>query len=446
MYRGNFPALRSLVTLFALICVSWSPATSLASSPGGPEEASEERRGHSNRVGPGLYRLQGTDPELPDDDLRPLRSLIGNATFVGLGESDHTNGSFYEMKHRVFRFLVEKMHFRAFGFETPWVEAELAREYVETCQGSSLDALRSLFAVWESTETLALLEWMCQWNQEHPRDPVHFYGFDIQNFGSLNTDPLLEFLDRLGYGEGDPLTEGIQACDGAETIYFPDQLYPEALYEQCQAALSATAELFEQDKRAIIRATSRQDLAWARVHLVSAQSWQEEIFFIDSDFFRSYAARDRGMAFVAAAIRKIRFPHARVALWGHNGHVIKNGPSADNGLTTMGTFLDEAFGRRYVSLALAAFETYFEWPWIGLCGGPFFFFGLNPVEPLLQATGESALLVDFDPRGNRPSFFAPDTAYSIGGIGGIPEDHFDGMIYLEVARAMDPLFNAPTCP
>ena len=442
MLDRKLPSLRSAVAVFALAAATGLPAPAPASDFAGPGES----RGHGFPVGPGLYRLHGTDPALPYDDLKPLRRIIGHARIVGLGESVHTNGSFYEMKHRLFRFLVEEMRFRAFGFESPWVDAELAREYVESCQGSSTAAVSSLFRVWRSTETLALLEWMCRWNQEHPRDPVHFYGFDIQNSGDQNTGPLLVFLARLGYGEGDPLVEGIQACDGAELTYFPDQPYPEELYQQCQSALSATAELFEESRREIIRATSRDDVAWARIHLVSAQSWQELIFFLASDFHRAYAARDQGMAFVAAAIRDIRFPRARVALWAHNGHINKNGPDASNGLTTMGTFLDEAFGRFYVSLALAAYETYLEWPWIDRCGGPFFLFGSNPVEPLLQATGESALLVDFDPRGQRPGFFTPGIEYSVGGLGGLPEEHWDGMVYFEVARAMDPLFDEPPCP
>ena len=435
-------ALFAPVALLGLAGILWAPAPALASHTGGPEESQV----HGIPVGPGLYRLHGTDPELPYDDLEPLHFIIRNATFVGPGESIHTTGGFYEMKHRLFRFLVEEMRFRAFGFESPWVEAEVAREYVETCQGSSSDALHSLFAVWQSTETLALLEWMCQWNQEHPNDPVHFYGFDIQNIGDLNTTPLLDFLALLGHGEDDPLVEGIQVCDGAEMIYYPFEPYPEELYEQCQAALAATAEYFEEEERKIVRETSKEELAWARIHLVSAQAWQEEIFFIDTDFERAYAARDRGMAYVAAAIRDIRFRRERVALWAHNGHVIKNGPAASNSLTTMGTFLDEALGHRYVSLALAAFETYLEWPWVGLCGGPFFLFGANPVEVPLNATGETALLLDFDPRGSHPTFLDPGTAYSIGGISGIPEEHFDGMIYLEVAPAMAPLFNTTPCP
>lgn len=60
-------------------------------------------------IQPGIYRLHGIDPDLPQNDLEPLRQILGKASIVGLGESVHTSGGYYEMKHRVFRFLAEKM-------------------------------------------------------------------------------------------------------------------------------------------------------------------------------------------------------------------------------------------------------------------------------------------------------------------------------------------------
>jgi erythromycin esterase len=100
----------------------------------------------------GLWRLTGTDPHLPQDDLEPLRKVIGGAKFVGLGESIHTSGGFYQLKDRTFRFLVERMGFRAFGMETSWFRADRVERYVQTCQGTPRDAIRGIFGVWQSAE------------------------------------------------------------------------------------------------------------------------------------------------------------------------------------------------------------------------------------------------------------------------------------------------------
>jgi erythromycin esterase len=429
-------AIPSTATVLLLAVLSFPHASPPESDAGG--EVGIE-------VGPGLYRLHGSDPELPVDDLEALRLVVGNAQLVGLGESIHTNGGYYQMKHRLFRYLVGE-GFRAFGFESPWVPAELAREYVDTCAGSSDDAVDSLiFRVWNCSEVRDLLEWMCDWNQLHPEDPVHFYGFDVQNYGDGNTAPLVEFLEELGYEEVDSIVEGILLCDGAEVTY-PERGYPKACYERCQEALAAAGELFDEEEARIVRATSREDLAWARVHLVSAQTLQESIFYYHTDPARAYSARDRGMAAVAAAIREIRFPHARVALWAHNAHVMKNAPESSYALENMGTFLDEEFGQQYAAIALTAYEFYLEWFDNGLCGGPYSYDGDIALEALLHRTGEAALLADFVQQRGDESFLEPGADYSIGGITGVPARHFDGLVYMANSPAMETLYTYGVCP
>ena len=90
----------------------------------------------------GVWPLSGDDPTLSDTaDLEPLRQLIGDATVAGFGESYHTSGGFYRMKHRIFRFLVEQMGFRAFAMETNWQGAQLATAYVQGGGGTAEQAI-----------------------------------------------------------------------------------------------------------------------------------------------------------------------------------------------------------------------------------------------------------------------------------------------------------------
>ncbi|HSF42349.1 MAG TPA: erythromycin esterase family protein, partial [Thermoanaerobaculia bacterium] len=114
--------MKSLFVTLALALGFVAPLAPLAAQE--PEiEAAKPPSGYP--VQPGVWRLpHGNDPTLPLDDLEPLRSLIGKATVVGLGETIHTSGGYYRMKHRAFRFLVEKMGFRVFAFESPWENAE----------------------------------------------------------------------------------------------------------------------------------------------------------------------------------------------------------------------------------------------------------------------------------------------------------------------------------
>ena len=165
---------------------------------------------------PGIWRLHGDDPLLAaDDDLEPLRRLIGKAPVVALGESVHGSGGYYRLKHRVFRFLVEEMGFRAFAFESNWTDADRVAAYVQTCAGTPEEALSGLFGVWQSTETRDLIQWMCDWNRTHPKakDKLHFFGFDVQQ-PEQDGPALLAYLERIGISAGEPWIAGVQACNG----------------------------------------------------------------------------------------------------------------------------------------------------------------------------------------------------------------------------------------
>jgi erythromycin esterase len=389
----------------------------------------------------GLWRLNGTDPDLPHYDLEPLRRIVGGAQFVALGESTHASGGYYEMKHRTFRFLVEQMGFRAFGMETPWVNAERTARYVQTCQGTPNQALRGIFPVWRSTETQALVRWMCDWNQAHPDDRVHFYGFDIQAQDNADVQALLAFLQRLGVGEGDPRVTGIRVCDNiTEDWYFQELPYPPELYEQCHGALKEVAAYFDAQEKDIERRTSREDLAWTRIHLVGLQAWQDEMFY-DLDPERSQSARDQAMAYVAQAIRDLRFPQARTVLWAHNGHIARAGIPFYF-LDNMGGRLATELGNKYMAIGLTAREPRVDWWSLGLCGPIDQETGPGSLEHVLSvAAPGTGVLADLRAH---PPFLTPGAMYRVGGASIVPADHFDAMIHLDVSPEMHPTF-WPAC-
>jgi hypothetical protein len=63
--------------------------------------------------------LRTIDPSDDDDfsDLAPLREIVGAARIVGIGESTHWIHEFYQIRHRLTRFLIEKLGFTAVVME-----------------------------------------------------------------------------------------------------------------------------------------------------------------------------------------------------------------------------------------------------------------------------------------------------------------------------------------
>ena len=398
---------------------------------------------------PGVWRLHGFSPALPADDLEPLRRVIANARFVGLGESIHTSGGYYQMKDRVVRFLVQNMGFRAFGIEGPWRRTDLVNAYVQTCEGTPQEAQKPLFQVFQSAEVGAMLQWMCEWNRAHPEDRIQLYGFDVQFQTAQDIQALRAFLQRLGIGADDPRFAGFRACDGMDETFIPNRPYPAASYQPCNEALTAVASLFDSREEEIVAQTSKEDFAWARIALVSQQAWQEKIFFLFTSSFRSNSARDRGMAYVAQAIHSLRFPHARTALWAHNSHVAKGGDASTVRFNSMGTFLDADLGLQYTNFALASFQTSIDWFIEGEPGGcdSFLPFVPRPIETYLMNRGQgSALLADLRAQGGHAPFLEEGARYGIGGLRNlILGNHFDAILFLPHSPGMTPHAWVP-CP
>lgn len=420
--------LRPLVVCLALSALL-PPSVSAA------EEAARAPRPVGYPVLPGIWRLHGNDPGLPQDDLEALRAIIGKAQVVGLGESVHTSGGYYRMKHRVFRFLVEKMGFRVFAFESPWTGADQVARYVQTCEGEPVEAIRGLFGVWQSAEVADLVQWMCEWNRAHPKpkDKVHFFGFDIQQPDD-DGPALMAFLQRTGVPEDHAWMGAIQTCDG---VVFSSIVIPRESYEKCIGGLAEIESHFRADAQALIRQTSKQDLELARLFLVGLRAWENMNF--EKDPGRSFTYRDEAMAYAFQTLRAMRFPRSKVAVWAHNSHISRS-VHPFNGGRVMGMYLAESLKKNYVNLALASYTT--EIDWLNLGCGPVDSLLDGSVEQALHDLGQQALLVDLDFPGTANPYLPPGE-YLFGSRAMDPRAHFDGIFYLEDSPRMTPTAWAP---
>jgi erythromycin esterase len=384
-------------------------------------------------VRPGIWRLHGIEPTLPTDDLEPLRGMIGNAPVVGLGESFHTSGGFYVLKHRIFRFLVEQMGFRAFAIESSWTGADDAARYVETCEGAPERAIARHVNVWQSTEYADLVQWMCEWNRDHPdpADKLSLFGFDVQQ-PQEDAQNLIGFLRQLAAEEDHPWISGMRSCEGV-TASHPFGEVPQDSHDRCLQALSAVEKHVERNRDVLLRRFTEQDLALVLLHLVGLRAWEEQVFRIAHDFAAGYSARDAGMAYAFLTLRAMRAPEARTVIWAANSHLARN--RLPNGASPLGSHLAAALGRGYVSFALTAYETEIDFPG----------FGCGPVAPLpgsvesrLHALGEDALLMDLS-----RSPFLRSGLYPMGIDRLRPRKDYNGLIYLERSDRMHPLVWEP---
>ena len=386
----------------------------------------------------GAWPLAGDDPNLGSTaDLQPLRALIGDATVVGFGESYHTSGGFYRMKHRILRYLVQEMGFRAFAMETNWDGAELAATYVQTGGGTAEQAISRHIPVWRGTEYADVVRWIWEWNRDHPNpaDKVTFFGFDIQQ-PTDDAPRIVDYLERIGVPRDDPRSTGLSQCEGVTQNHPFGQVPPER-HNACLQTLAAIEQHLTANRTDAISRTSRQEFDIAMLRVVGLRAFEDQVFTIAHDRPVGYSARDAGMAYAFHAMRAMKAPNAKTMVWAANSHVARR--PLVTGEVPLGAHLANAFGSNYRSFALNAFTTEIDLPG----------FGCGPVARQPDSL-EDALALVLAAQGGAPavlvdtgSVILPPRVYATGIDQLRPHNEYNGLIFLDRSPKFHPLIWAP---
>jgi Erythromycin esterase len=151
--------------------------------------------------------LRSLDPAAPLDDLEWLDEAIGDARVVAIGESAHGTKEFYQLRHRLLRYLVERHGFDAYAMESGFVEGWGVNDWVHGGgdELSQVLATGITFLMGLVIQMRSHLEWMRDHNRSAAR-PVSFYGVDLP--GSAVS--LLPGIDAvIAYlGQADPAFDG----------------------------------------------------------------------------------------------------------------------------------------------------------------------------------------------------------------------------------------------
>ncbi|TDD25858.1 erythromycin esterase family protein [Actinomadura sp. KC06] len=131
----------------------------------------------------------------PLDDLRILRPLIGDARIAGIGEPVHGAHTVTTLKHRVARFLVERLGFRTIAWEESWAAGVAIDRYVTTGSGDAATVVGDALFMLRSHGILELVTWMREFNEGRPpHDRVRFLGADILELRPVLYDEIRAYV------------------------------------------------------------------------------------------------------------------------------------------------------------------------------------------------------------------------------------------------------------
>jgi len=288
--------------------------------------------------------ISSADPNADPAELLPLKKRIGNSRIVALGEGTHGTSEFFNMKHRIVKFLATEMGFTVFAIEANMPEARLLNQYVLTGAGDPRNGLAALhFWTWNTREVLDMIEWMREFNQSG-RGRIEFCGFDMQ-FPTAAMAAVSDFVKRAdprfvkslerNFREIERIFQKFSAPNGFSEKDF-SRWYNEA--REVHGHLAARRHMYI---KTIAVAEVDQAIQDANVVQQGAELMMD-----------GKRTRDQSMAENLNWILAHHPPGTRVVTWAHNGHVCRQ----VDGFTPMGEFLHRQYGSDMVVIGFAFHE------------------------------------------------------------------------------------------
>ena len=304
-------------------------------------------------------------PEAPLDELDPIGDLVGDARVVALGESSHHISEFYQIRHRLLRYLVERLGFTVLALEAPFPEAQVVTEWVAGGPGD-VERVASegiAMSLGDAPELHDTLRWMRTRNARG-KPALRCVGIDLP--GSIGSPMPAIAQVAPSLRETDP-GSGPALDHATELIGRYD-------HKLATVALAAYAMLPNGDRDALTAALSelvaRADRMTSRRSVDGAGAEHAEIrhhlrgAWLLDQVHRSFLREDMGIAstyrdlYLAESVLRLTEadPSAKVVLAAHNWHIKKTPERGEDGQTLYpaGYHLAAALGDEYRSIGLTA--------------------------------------------------------------------------------------------
>ena len=303
-----------------------------------------------------LVEADTVDPFDPLSDLTAVGEVVADATVVGLGEPSHGTREVFQLKHRLFRYLVTECGCRLFAIEANFSELLALDAYVTDGEGTARERLldSAVHDVWHCESVLTLVEWIRSYNERHPEDQIRMCGFDMQH-NETTAEHLHSYLDAV-----DPDLLGAVE-DHLAAIEMPafDERDVESLHayaDACDRVATALTPRFEESRQAYVDRSSPRAFERARhqVRLLAQAARQFGAMDPENESLEHVGIRDEAMAENVARLLALEDADL-AAVWAHNDHV-KRGALASGRygeMDSMGQNLAERDDIDYVPVGLS---------------------------------------------------------------------------------------------
>jgi len=321
-------------------------------------------------------RLRTIDPADDDvSDLAPLRDIVGDARVVAIGEAGHRLHEFYQVRHRLARFLIAELGFTGFVMESGFVEGLAVDEWVGGGPGDVDGLLRHgiTYHMGRCAEMRDQLTWLRAWNTAgvSGRHRVRFYGMDPSD-SSASARPavraVVDYLDKVDPAYADnvrtrllPLFDYLPTDRSglvwvAPTLHAYIALDPAHRHEMTARIGALAARV--QAMRIVYTGRSgpdAYDIAWRCAATARHTDAFLQVFALGEE--RTFEGTNIRDAAMAENVEWILGREQRIVIGAANGHVqrwpFRAPPIVNDPLTMLGEHLADRLGDRMIVIANA---------------------------------------------------------------------------------------------
>lgn len=280
------------------------------------------------------------------EDLQPLKAILKDVKYVGLGEATHGTREFFQMKHRMLEFLVREMGFSVFAIEASYSACQEINDYIINGEGEAKSCLKGLnYWIWNTEEVLEMIEWMKTYNQSVSNDyKIKFTGFDIV-YDYNGIDKVKSYLAKVD-------TIRLQMIKPHLDSIYNSNDFP--VRENSLSYLRDFLSFFTMSKGIYVRKSSDVEYEMILNYLQRIVQFADVVLIKDNDSRKGECDwRDYYMASNFLDIASHEKSTTKFVIWAHNSHVSKNPQQFCNyGISPMGSYLREIFTDKYYSLGI----------------------------------------------------------------------------------------------